>query len=134
MKFILLVAIIVACIGGQVWACDNITATISAVEKCKEVQNITEEEMEHLLIGDFDDGGADENVMCFVKCVMDGFDALDGDELNKGAFNDFFEPILGPEKTEKLYDECKDESGDEECETAFKTAICLMKSENSLQF
>ncbi|XP_055903396.1 uncharacterized protein LOC129939419 [Eupeodes corollae] len=135
MKFVLLFAIIVACIGGQVWACsDDACLTHAAVEKCKDEQNISEEQLGQLKDGAFDDGQADENVMCFVKCVLDEFDALDGDVLKPDVFNDYFEPLLGSEKTEQLYDECKDEAGDGECEIPFKIVTCLRKRDDIFKF
>nr|QYL00048.1 OBP25 [Eupeodes corollae] len=135
MKFVLLVAIVVACIGGQVWASDDDAAlTHAAVEKCKGEISITQEELEQLNGGEFDDGNGHKNVMCFVKCVLDEFDALDGDVLKPDVFHDYFEPHLGAEKTKEFYDGCKGEAGDEECETPFKIVMCLRRSDDIFKF
>nr|QIS77225.1 OBP32 [Episyrphus balteatus] len=131
MKFVLITIFAFACFAVEaVTSEDDAALTHAAIEKCKGPAGVTDEEIEQLKTDKFHDGGADKHIMCFVKCVLDEFDALDGDVLKEGVFLDYFEPHLGRPKAKEYYDLCSGEAGDDECETPFKIIMCLGKSDD----
>nr|QIS77222.1 OBP29 [Episyrphus balteatus] len=131
MKSVIAIIFALTCICFVIQECkahDLKTHMREVSQMCQNREQTTDEIVEKIRSGEYDANDVERLAKCHVKCMMEGFGAMENGSLSEKAFVHKLAPHIGEAKAREMFDFCKDESGGEdECDKPFKIYLCLKK-------
>lgn len=96
---------------------------------CQREFPISLENFDNFFKGDIDPAEANDIFKCFVKCIMEKDGSFSNGSFVLPMYVESLKQLNVPEDVlvalQKAGEECKIESGSNECDTAFKIAVCI---------